>query len=85
MQTNLEEFDAEPDGNLQGLVFIQWFVRAMDEVQILTDKECIRRFGNYLVPDSPAEEWYMDTGKARFIAMFKTQFPGRWKIKKTQA
>ncbi|KAF8234191.1 hypothetical protein L208DRAFT_1377015 [Tricholoma matsutake] len=56
--TYLKEFEGEPDRTLQGPTFIMQFSRAMDELQITMDCEHIRRIGNYLSPDSPAEEWY---------------------------
>ena len=44
----------------------------------------------YLTPDSPAEEWYTDTGSqisawANFKAEFKSRFSGVQKVKKTAA
>jgi hypothetical protein len=88
--TYLEEFDGEPDGALQGPTFIMRFSRAMDELQITEDRERIRRIGNYLSPDSPAEEWYASTGGvsaswSAFETQFKARFPGIQKAKKTSA
>ena len=62
----------------------------MDELQITEDRERIRRIGNYLSPDSPAEEWYASTGRvsvswSAFETQFKARFPGIQKAKKTSA
>ncbi|KAF8239952.1 hypothetical protein L208DRAFT_1234943, partial [Tricholoma matsutake] len=47
-------------------------------------------FGLYLAPDSPANEWYIDTGSqtvvwAKFETRFRTRFPRIQKAKKTPA
>jgi hypothetical protein len=88
--TYLEEFEGEPDRTLQGPTFIMRFSRAMDELQITTDRERIWRIGNYFSPDSPAEEWYDSAGSTNtlwstFETEFKARFPGIQKVKKTSA
>jgi hypothetical protein len=88
--TNLEEFDGEPDGKIQGPIFLQRFLRVMHETQTMTNEDKVQQFGLYLTPDSPAEEWYTDTGNqitlwADFKAEFKSRFPGVQKAKKTAA
>jgi hypothetical protein len=88
--TNLDEFDGEPDGKIQGPTFILRFLRVMHETQITTDRDKVERFGLYLAPDSPAEEWYVDTGNtirvwADFETEFRSRFPGIQKVKKTGA
>lgn len=86
--TNLDEFDGEPDGKIQGPVFLLRFLRVMHEAKITDDHEKVTRFGLYLTPDSPAEEWYVDAGSlhrvwANFEAEFRSRFPGIQKAKKT--
>jgi hypothetical protein len=88
--TNLDEFDGEPDGKIQGPTFILRFLRLMYETQVTEDYDKVQRLGLYLTPDSPAEEWYIDTGSqitawADFEAEFRTRFPGTQKAKKTTA
>src|ERR1700733_9285366 len=88
--TNLDEFDGEPDGKIQGPTFLLRFLRVMHETQVTTDGDKIQRFGLYLTPDSPAEEWYVDTGSlikiwVNFETEFKNRFPGVQKAKKTAA
>jgi hypothetical protein len=75
--THVEEFDGEPDGKQQGPVFVQQFSRAMDKLQVTSEWDHIQRIGTYLVPDSPAEEWYISEGSAQmpwntFETVFKT-------------
>ena len=62
----------------------------MHETQTTTDGDKVQQFGLYLTPDSPAEEWYTNTGSqilawANFKAKFKSRFPGVQKAKKTAA
>lgn len=62
----------------------------MHEAQITADRDKVERFGLYLAPDSPAEEWYVDTGSpirvwADFETEFRSRFPGIQKAKKTAA
>ena len=88
--THVEEFDGKPDGKQQGPVFFQQFSRAMDELQVTSECDRIRRIGTYFVPDSPAEEWYTSEGRVQtqwstFETAFRTRFPGIQKAKKTAA
>jgi hypothetical protein len=88
--TALDEFDSEPDGKIQGPTFIMRFLRIMHETQVTADRDKIERFGLYIAPDSPAEEWYVDTGSlirvwADFESEFRSRFPGIQKAKKTTA
>jgi hypothetical protein len=88
--TNLEEFDGELDGKTQGPVFLLRFLRVMHKAQVTDDHKKIVRFGLYLAPGSPAEEWYVDTGSvsklwANFEAEFRNRFPGVQKAKKMTA
>src|ERR1700733_7753127 len=48
--TNLDEFDGEPDGKIQGPTFLLRFLRVMHETQVTTDGDNIQRFGLYLTP-----------------------------------
>jgi len=84
--TNLEEFDGEPDGKLQGPTSYYGH-RVMEELKITADRDLISRIGKYLTPDSPAEEWYASTGNMinswnAFETQFKTRFPGIQKARK---
>jgi len=88
--THVEEFNGEPDGKQQGPVFFQWFLRAMDELQVTSEHDRIRRIGMYFVLDLPAEEWYTSKGSIQtqlsaFEMAFRTRFPGIQKAKKTAA
>ena len=88
--THVEEFDGEPDGKQQGPAFFQRFSRVMDELQVTSERDRIRRIGTYFVPDSPAEEWYTSEGSIQtqwsvFETAFRTRFPGIQKAKKTAA
>ena len=88
--TTLEEFDGEPDGKIQGPTFIMRFLRIMHETQVTADRDKIERFGLYITPDSPAEDWYANTGSiiktwATFETEFRSRFPGIQKVKKTAA
>jgi hypothetical protein len=85
--TNLEEFDGEPDGKIQGPTFILRFLRILHVAQVTVDYDKIQRFRLYLTPDSPAKEWYIDMGSqntawADFEAEFRDRFPGIQKAKK---
>jgi hypothetical protein len=62
----------------------------MDELQVTSERDRIRRIGTYFVPDSPAEEWYTSEGRVQtqwsaFETAFRTRFPGIQKAKKTAA
>jgi hypothetical protein len=88
--TTLEEFDGEPDGKIQGPTFIMRFLRIMHETQVTADRDKIERFGLYIMPDSPAEEWYANMGSiirawTTFEIEFRSRFPGVQKAKKTGA
>jgi hypothetical protein len=62
----------------------------MHETQVTADCDKIEPFRLYIVLDSPAEEWYVDTGSlirvwADFKTEFQSRFPGIQKVKKTTA
>jgi hypothetical protein len=46
--TNLEEYDGEPDGKLQGPTFILRFMHVIEELKITADRDLISRIGKYL-------------------------------------
>jgi hypothetical protein len=62
----------------------------MHETQVTAEHNKIERFRLYITLDSPAEEWYIDTGSlirvwADFETKFQSRFPGIQKVKKTTA
>jgi hypothetical protein len=69
--------------------FMKVYRRAtVNNSNLNTDEEKIANFQNYLGSDSPAEEWFMDTGKALtkwpdFERAFFLKFPTMDKAKKT--
>lgn len=60
----------------------------MHEAKVTDNHEKVTRFRLYLTPDSPVEEWYIDTGSlnrvwTNFETEFRSRFPGIQKAKKT--
>jgi hypothetical protein len=86
----VEPFSGELSGTIQPKDFLKTFRRTMRHLNIITDKERIESFVDYLVSDSPAEEWYTDEGLKEtswqvFEAKFVARFPGAEAAKKTKS
>ena len=87
---HVEPFSSELSGTIQPKDFLKTFRRTMQHLNIVTDKEPIESFVDYLVSDSPAEEWYTDKGSKEtsqqgFEAKFLARFPGAEAAKKTKS
>lgn len=87
---NIELFSGELDGNVQPKDFLKAFRRTMRNLSITSEVERIECFIDYLVSNSPAEEWYIDEGSNEtswqgFEASFIVRFPGAEAAKKTKS